>query len=86
VRHNVFVRRWHGREAELEKNAAIEAPAYRQAFAEGDPENTGVWFGEAAGLIRSIEPATAIVEGMVRDAKALRLRMACQKKGALPAG
>lgn len=69
VRHNAFVRRWHGREAELERNIATEAPNYRQAFAEGDPENTGVWFGEAAGLILSIEPAASIIDAMVAGAK-----------------
>jgi nitronate monooxygenase len=35
---------------------------------EGDPENTAVWFGEAAGLIESIEPAATIIEKMVADA------------------
>lgn len=68
VRHNAFTRRWHGREAELEQNAAIEAPRYRQAFAEGDPENTGVWFGEAAGLIGAVEPASAIIERIATEA------------------
>jgi hypothetical protein len=33
------------------------------AFAAGDPENTGVRFGQAAGLIDSIEPAAAIGSG-----------------------
>ena len=68
IRRNAFTDRWHGREAELERNVAVEGPRYRQAFAAGDPENTGVWFGEAAGLINSIEPAAAIVQRMVDDA------------------
>jgi nitronate monooxygenase len=68
IRRNAFTARWHGREEDLEKNVAVEGPRYRQAFAEGDPENTGVWFGEAAGLIHSIEPAVAIVERMVAEA------------------
>jgi nitronate monooxygenase len=46
----------------------VEGPRYRQAFAEGDPENTAVWFGEAAGLIDAIEPAATIIERMVADA------------------
>jgi nitronate monooxygenase len=70
IRRNAFTRRWHGREEELETNAAIEGPRYRRAFAEGDPENTGVWFGEAAGLIHSIEPAGAIVERISAEARA----------------
>ncbi len=68
IRRNAFTDRWHGRESELEQNVAVEGPKYRQAFAAGDPENTGVWFGEAAGLIDSIDPAAAIVERMVNDA------------------
>jgi nitronate monooxygenase len=73
IRRNAFTDRWHGREAELERNVAVEGPRYRQAFAVGDPENTGVWFGEAAGLIDSIEPAASIIERMVDEA-ASRLR------------
>jgi nitronate monooxygenase len=68
IRRNAFTNRWHGREEELERNVATEGPRYRQAFAEGDPENTGVWFGEAAGLIHGIEPAGAIVEQMASEA------------------
>lgn len=73
IRRNEFTERWHGREAELERAVATEGPRYRQAFGEGDPEHTGVWFGEAAGLIGSIEPASAIIERMTSQAvQALR--------------
>ncbi len=72
IARNAFTERWHGREDELEKNVAVEGPRYRQAFAAGDPDNTGVWFGEAAGLIHAIEPAADIVQRMVDDA-ALRI-------------
>ncbi|MGA8005061.1 MAG: nitronate monooxygenase [Burkholderiales bacterium] len=68
IRRNAFTDRWHGREDELESNASVEGPRYRKAFAEGDPENTAVWFGEAAGLIHSIEPAGAIVERVSAEA------------------
>lgn len=68
IRRNAFTNRWHGREDELAKHIAAEGPRYRQAFMDGDPENTGVWFGEAAGLIHSIEPAGAIIERMVSEA------------------
>lgn len=71
VRRNAFTNRWHGREAALSAAAAAEAPRYRQAFAEGDPENAGVWFGEAAGLINDIRPAAAIIDAMAREAEAL---------------
>ena len=72
IRRNAFTERWHGREEELERNVAVEGPRYRQAFAAGNPENTGVWFGEAAGLIDSIDPAAEIIERMTDEA-ALRL-------------
>lgn len=68
IRRNAFTARWHGHEDELERNVATEGPRYRQAFADGDPENTGVWFGEAAGLIGAIESAGTIVERMASDA------------------
>lgn len=68
IRRNAFTDRWHGREDLLEQNVAIEGPRYRQAFAEGDPDNTGVWFGEAAGLIQAVEPAAVIVERMAAEA------------------
>lgn len=74
IRRNAFTDRWHGREDELEKCAAVEGLRYRKAFADGDPDNAGVWFGEAAGLIHSIEPAGAIVERVTAEA------LACLKR------
>lgn len=71
VRRNAFTQRWHGREGELEQNAGVEGPRYREAFAAGDPDNTGVWFGEAAGLIGAIEPASVIIDRMAADAARL---------------
>lgn len=68
IRRNAFTDRWQGREEALEKNIALEALRYRQAFLDGDPDDTGVWFGEAAGLIDSVDPAADIIERMVRDA------------------
>ncbi len=76
IRRNAFTSRWHGREDELEKSLSVQGPAYRKAFAEGDPENTGVWFGEAAGLIHSIEPAGSIVERITAEALACLERYA----------
>lgn len=74
IRRNAFTNRWHGREDELEENVSIEGPRYRKAFAEGDPDNTGVWFGEAAGLIHSIDPAGTIVDRIAAEA------LACLKR------
>src|SRR5690606_37320497 len=68
IRRNAFTARWHGREEELARQVAVEGPKYRQAFAAGDPDNTAVWFGEAAGMIHKIEPAGAIVARMAEEA------------------
>jgi nitronate monooxygenase len=72
VQRNGFVDRWHGQESELEKQVAVQRPRYQQAFADGDPDNTAVWFGEAAGLIDTIEPAATIIERMVTEAANVR--------------
>jgi nitronate monooxygenase len=72
IQRNGFVERWLGREAELAERAADEGPRYLQAFADGDPDNTAVWFGEAAGLIGAVEPAADIIDRMVTDALNLR--------------
>lgn len=71
VHRNAFTERWHGREDQLEQAIAVEGPKYRKAFAEGDPDNTAVWFGEAAGIIRTIEPAGDILRRVVGEAEAL---------------
>ena len=71
VQRNAFIERWEGREAELVSAAAAEGPPYLQAFAEGDPDKTAVWFGEAAGLIHRIERAARIIERIVDEAEPL---------------
>ena len=76
IRRNAFTDRWHGREEELERNVAVERPRYELAFAQGDPDNAGVWFGEAAGLIHTIDAAATIVERMTSEATQLLQRHA----------
>ena len=71
VRRNAFTERWHGHEEELRAALEQETPRYRAAAEAGDAENTGVWFGEAAGLVHAIEPAGDVVERMVAQAAAL---------------
>jgi len=82
IRHNRFTQRWHGREAALEQKVADEGSRYREAFAAGDPDNTGVWFGEAAGIIAAIEPAGQIVERMAAESA----RLLADRAGALVEG
>lgn len=79
IRRNAFTERWHGREEALRDAVEVEGPRYRQAFEAGDPDHTAVWFGEAAGLVHSIEPAGAIIESMGADAlRRLRAGVAAQ--------
>ena len=69
-----WIERWRGREAELEAQIETEGPRYGDAFAAGDGEGAAVWFGEAAGLIRTVEPAQRIVDSMVGEASLLLAR------------
>jgi len=71
VLKNEFIARWHGREEELVAVADEEAAKYRKAWAEGDPKGSNTFVGEVVGLIRDIQPAGDIIEGMVREACAL---------------
>lgn len=68
IRSNAFTRRWHGEEDTLEQAAAQLEEDYRKAFAAGDTEQVGVFFGEAAGLIHSIESVDTIMRELVADA------------------
>lgn len=68
VLKNRFIERWHGRDAELRLVADEEAAKYRNAWAEGDPDNSNTFVGEVVGLIQDIEPAGQIIERMVREA------------------
>ena len=70
---NRFVTTWHGREnilAEARTNAA-ENERYWAAFRSGDVDNTGVFVGEAAGLIGDVQSAGRIVVDMVAQAEQL---------------
>jgi nitronate monooxygenase len=69
VLRNAFIERWHGREGELAAVADEEAAKYRKAWAEGDPEGSNTFVGEAAGLIHAIEPARIIIKRMAGEAE-----------------
>lgn len=70
---NRFVTSWHGREAMLAeaKTNAAENERYWNAFRSGDVDNTGVFVGEAAGLIGDVQSASRILEDMVKQAEHL---------------
>ena len=68
-----FIEDWHGREAELVIPGVVdrEMQRYVTAMQNGDPENTGVWVGEATGLIRDVRPAAELLQKIVGDAERL---------------
>jgi len=68
-----FVEDWHGRETELAKPEVVdrEMDRYVSAMQSGDPDNTGVWVGEATGLIKDVRPAADLLKEMVRNAEHL---------------
>ncbi|HML30316.1 MAG TPA: nitronate monooxygenase [Hyphomicrobium sp.] len=68
VLKNRFVERWHGREEELRAVADIESMNYRRAWAEGDPDNSNTFVGEAVGLITEIDTVSSIMTRMVEQA------------------
>jgi nitronate monooxygenase len=68
-----FVTSWHGREADLASPVtnALENDRYWKAFYAGDVDNTGVFVGEAAGLIGDMRPVGDILADMVAQAERL---------------
>jgi len=67
-----FVDEWHERETEFADPALLEREMarYLTAMKDGDSENTGVWVGEAAGLIHDVRPAADLLHEIVVDAEA----------------
>ena len=68
-----FVDDWHGREAELNDPQLLdrEMNRYVSAMQTGDPVNTGVWVGEATGLIHYVRPAADLLASIVDEAERL---------------
>ena len=48
-----------------------EVARYFAAMQSGDPDNTGVWVGEAAGIIRDVPRAGDVVQRIVSEAEQL---------------
>lgn len=71
VATNAFTTRWGGRDEALKAAIEQEAPAYRDAFSAGDPENAAVIVGEAVGLVADVPPAGEIVTRMIDEAATL---------------
>lgn len=68
---NAFVKKWHGREQEIEKTIDAESERFWNAFKAGDAENSGVLMGEVSGIIRDAPSAAEIIDSMVSQAAAL---------------
>jgi nitronate monooxygenase len=71
VLRNPFTESWHGREAELRRAGEPVAREWADGWAAGDPARANTFVGEAIGLIRTIDPAGAVVERMAAEAAAL---------------
>ena len=71
---NAHTERWLGRELELMQNVEAESARYLAARQAQDFDIAAVIAGEAAGLIRDVQPAARIVAGMVEQAEGLLAR------------
>ena len=71
VLRNPFTESWHGREAELGRAGEPVSREWEDGWAVGDPERANTFVGEAIGLIRTIDPAGAVVERMAAEAAAV---------------
>ncbi len=61
-----FTARWHGHEAEHRAAAEAERPAYLAAVAGGRTEESGLFIGEAIGLMRGVAACRRIYEILAR--------------------
>ncbi|MGL4438596.1 MAG: NAD(P)H-dependent flavin oxidoreductase [Bosea sp. (in: a-proteobacteria)] len=75
VLNNRFVQDWEHRPDEHRALAESRRMAYQAKVAAGDPDDVGVWVGEATGLINDILPAAAIIERTVAEAEATIARL-----------
>ena len=71
VLRTAFVERWHGHEAEHRAAAEAERPAYLAAVADGRTEESGVFVGEAIGLMSEASPVAEIIARVTQDAETL---------------
>lgn len=71
VLRTAFVARWHGHEVEHRAAAQVARPAYLAAVADGCTEESGVFVGEAIGLMGSVLPVAEIIARVIREAEAL---------------
>jgi NAD(P)H-dependent flavin oxidoreductase YrpB (nitropropane dioxygenase family) len=68
---NALIREWSGREWELRQRRPAVAAATATARARDEVEQMPILFGQDAGLIAAIEPASGVVARIVREAIAV---------------
>lgn len=68
---NQFLNDWHDRDAELAvpETQAREFKRYTSARDSGDADNTGLFLGEAVGMMNDVRPAAEIIERIVQEAE-----------------
>jgi NAD(P)H-dependent flavin oxidoreductase YrpB (nitropropane dioxygenase family) len=71
ARRNRLIEEWAGRENELRRNRSRVAEAIARARREGDADHGELNFGQAAGLIDSIESCSELVPRLSQEAEDL---------------
>ena len=80
VLRNRFVEAWEHRPDEHRALAESRRGDYSAKVAAGDPDDVGVWVGEATGLINDVLPAAAIIERTVQEAEEIISRLGTLRK------
>lgn len=80
VLENRFVRDWDHRPDAHRAVAEANRADYSANVAAGDPDDVGVWVGEATGLIQEVMPAAAIIERTVQEAEDVISRLGTLRK------
>ena len=82
ARRNRLIAEWAGREHELRRRRADVAQSIARARADGDADHGELNFGQAAGLIGSIDSCAAVVRRLTTDAEqALATRLPIPDNG-----
>lgn len=69
ARRSRFVEEWLGREPELRRRREEVRERLRAAYGRGDPDQLVLWVGQSAGLVDAVEPASELVDRIVREAE-----------------
>ena len=69
VMSNPFVRRWYGREDQLEAAVDHEAASWTQALRSGDARIAAPIVGEAIGLVHDAPAAAEVVDSLMANAR-----------------